>query len=98
MLRLILAQACLTLSPGWMSALYLFFFKDVLGFSIAVASGLLIVYVLAGVAGRADHHVGFVQDRQAPHADAGHLGLFDRASARSSSSSEERQHLSPPFR
>jgi Na+/melibiose symporter-like transporter len=51
MIRLILAQTCLTLSPGWMSALYLFFFKDVLGFSIAVASGLLGVYVLAGVAG-----------------------------------------------
>jgi GPH family glycoside/pentoside/hexuronide:cation symporter len=51
MLRLILAQTCLTLSPGWMSALYLFFFKDVLGFSIAVASGLLGVYALAGLAG-----------------------------------------------
>jgi Na+/melibiose symporter-like transporter len=51
MIRLILAQTCLTLSPGWMSALYLFFFKDVLGFSIATASALLGVYVLAGVAG-----------------------------------------------
>ena len=51
MLRLILAQTCLTLSPGWMSALYLFFFKDVLGFSIVAASGLLGVYALAGLAG-----------------------------------------------
>ncbi len=51
MIRLILAQVCLTLSPGWMSALYLFFFKDVLGFTIATASALLGVYVLAGVAG-----------------------------------------------
>ncbi|HEX4196188.1 MAG TPA: MFS transporter [Caulobacteraceae bacterium] len=51
MLRLVAAQACLTLSPGWMSALYLYFFKDVLGFSIGVASGLLGVYILAGVAG-----------------------------------------------
>jgi glycoside/pentoside/hexuronide:cation symporter, GPH family len=51
MLRLIVAQVCLTLSPGWMSALYLFFFKDVLGFSIATASGLLGVYILAGVVG-----------------------------------------------
>jgi GPH family glycoside/pentoside/hexuronide:cation symporter len=51
MIRLILAQTCLTLSPGWMSALYLFFFKDVLGFSIATASALLGVYVLAGVGG-----------------------------------------------
>lgn len=51
MLRLIVSQVCLTLSPGWMSALYLFFFKDVLGFSIATASGLLGVYILAGIAG-----------------------------------------------
>jgi glycoside/pentoside/hexuronide:cation symporter, GPH family len=51
MIRLVLAQVCLTLSPGWMSALYLFFFKDVLGFTIATASALLGVYVLAGVAG-----------------------------------------------
>jgi Na+/melibiose symporter-like transporter len=51
MLRLVAAQVCLTLSPGWMSALYLYFFKDVLGFSIGVASGLLGVYILAGVAG-----------------------------------------------
>jgi len=50
-LRLFFAQACLTLGPGWMSALYLFFFKDVLGFPVAVSSGLLIVYVLAGVVG-----------------------------------------------
>ena len=26
----------------------------------------------------ADHHLGLVQDRQAPHADVDHLGLFDR--------------------
>ncbi len=50
-IRLTLAQTCLTLSPGWMSALYLFFFKDVLGFSIATASALLGVYALSGVAG-----------------------------------------------
>ena len=30
LIRLFLANVCLTLSPGWMSALYLFFFKDVL--------------------------------------------------------------------
>jgi glycoside/pentoside/hexuronide:cation symporter, GPH family len=51
MIRLFLAQAALTLGPGWMSALYIFFFKDVLGFPFAASSGLLIVYILAGVAG-----------------------------------------------
>ena len=51
LIRLFLANVCLTLSPGWMSALYLFFFKDVLGFSIATASGLLGAYVLAGFGG-----------------------------------------------
>jgi len=50
-LRLFLAQACLTLGPGWMSALYLFFFKDVLGFSVGVSSGLLILYIAAAVVG-----------------------------------------------
>ena len=50
-LRLFFAQACLTLGPGWMSALYLFFFKDVLGFPVGVSSGLLILYILAGVVG-----------------------------------------------
>ncbi|HLI68098.1 MAG TPA: MFS transporter [Caulobacteraceae bacterium] len=50
-LRLFFAQACLTLGPGWMSALYLFFFGDVLHFSFAQSSGLLILYILAGVAG-----------------------------------------------
>ena len=51
MIRIFLAQMCLTLSPGWMSALYLFFFKDVLGFSVAVSSLLLGAYILAGAVG-----------------------------------------------
>ena len=51
LIRLSLAQVALVLGPGWMSALYLFFFTDGLGFSIATASGLLVIYVLAGVAG-----------------------------------------------
>ncbi len=51
MIRLFLAQGALTLGPGWMSALYLFFFKDVLGFSVAASSALLIVYIMAGVIG-----------------------------------------------
>jgi len=49
--RLFLAQACLQLGPGWMSALYVFFFRDVLGFPFAVSSILLAVYIAATIAG-----------------------------------------------
>jgi len=51
LLRLVLAQMALTLGPGWMSALYLFFFTDARGYSSEQASILLLVYVVAGVAG-----------------------------------------------
>jgi Na+/melibiose symporter-like transporter len=51
LLRLFLAQMALTLGPGWMSALYLFFFTDSRGFSAEEASGLLLVYVIAGIVG-----------------------------------------------
>lgn len=51
LLRLFLAQMALTLGPGWMSALYLFFFKDSRGFSSEEASFLLLVYVIAGIVG-----------------------------------------------
>jgi Na+/melibiose symporter-like transporter len=49
--RLFMAQTALTLGPGWMSALYLFFFRDVLGFTVAQASLLLAVYIVVGVIG-----------------------------------------------
>jgi Na+/melibiose symporter-like transporter len=49
--RLFLAQTALTLGPGWMSALYIFFFRDVLGFTVAQASLLLAVYIVVGVVG-----------------------------------------------
>jgi Na+/melibiose symporter-like transporter len=51
LLRLFLAQMCLTLGPGWMSALYLFFFVESRQYSTGVASILLLVYVLAGIVG-----------------------------------------------
>jgi len=51
LLRLFLAQMGLTLGPGWMSALYLFYFTECLGYTPAVASGLLLLYILAGVFG-----------------------------------------------
>jgi Na+/melibiose symporter-like transporter len=51
LLRLFLAQIALTLGPGWMSAIYLFFFKASRGFTTQQASILLAVYILAGLPG-----------------------------------------------
>jgi len=51
MARILLADLCLALGPGWMSALYLFFFTDSRGFTTGEASILLLVYILAGFAG-----------------------------------------------
>jgi GPH family glycoside/pentoside/hexuronide:cation symporter len=49
--RLFLAQMALTLGPGWMSAIYLFFFKQSRGFTTQQATLLLAAYVLAGFPG-----------------------------------------------
>ncbi len=51
LLRLAFAQICLTLGPGWMSNLYLFYFGDVLGFSVSQASILLVIYIVVGLLG-----------------------------------------------
>ena len=51
LLRLFMAQMALTLGPGWMSALYLFFFVDARRYSPEQASILLLVYVVAGIVG-----------------------------------------------
>ena len=50
-IRLFLAQMALTLGPGWMSAIYLFFFKDARGFTTQQATILLAIYILAGFPG-----------------------------------------------
>lgn len=50
-LRLLAADLCVTLGPGWMAALYLFFFKDSRGFSTTASNLLLIIYISAGLAG-----------------------------------------------
>jgi Na+/melibiose symporter-like transporter len=50
-LRLFLAQMALTLGPGWMSALYLFFFTQARHYSVQDSSLLLALYILAGVPG-----------------------------------------------
>ena len=49
--RLFLAQFCLTLGPGWMAAMYLFYFKAARGFTTAEASLLLGVYALSQLPG-----------------------------------------------
>ncbi len=51
MARIMLADLVLALGPGWMSALYIFFFTDSRGFTTSQASLLLLVYVLAGFLG-----------------------------------------------
>lgn len=50
-LRLFFCQIALTLGPGWMSALYLFYFRDILKFSTQAATVLLLIYILAGILG-----------------------------------------------
>ena len=47
LLRLFFAQFCLTLGPGWMAAMYLFYFKAARGFTTAEASLLLGFYALS---------------------------------------------------
>ncbi len=53
MRRIIMADFCLYLGPGWMSAMYLFYFRDSRGFSLPQANILLIIYIAAGVVGAA---------------------------------------------
>jgi GPH family glycoside/pentoside/hexuronide:cation symporter len=50
-LRLLAADLCVTLGPGWMAALYLFFFKDSRGFDTTAANVLLLFYIAAGLVG-----------------------------------------------
>jgi Na+/melibiose symporter-like transporter len=53
MRRIVAAAFCLTLGPGWMSAMYLYYFTDSRGFSFRTASALLLLYIAAGVLGAA---------------------------------------------
>ena len=50
-IRLLAADLFATLGPGWMAALYLFYFKDSRGFDTTAANLLLMVYIAAGFAG-----------------------------------------------
>jgi Na+/melibiose symporter-like transporter len=51
MARIIVADFCLALGPGWMAALYLYYFHDARGFTIGASSLLLFIYVCAGMLG-----------------------------------------------
>ena len=51
MLRIIVADFCLALGPGWMAALYIFYFHEARGFTRANASILLLIYIMAGILG-----------------------------------------------
>jgi Na+/melibiose symporter-like transporter len=51
LVRLFLVSVALTLGPGWMSAIYLFFFEASRGFTGQEAYILLAVYILAGIPG-----------------------------------------------
>ena len=51
LLRLYAAQFAMTLGPGWMSSLFIFFCKDYMHFTTAQASVLLVLYIAAGLAG-----------------------------------------------
>jgi GPH family glycoside/pentoside/hexuronide:cation symporter len=50
-LRILAADLCLALGPGWMAALYFYFFKESRQFTAIQASELLGVYTLAGLLG-----------------------------------------------
>ena len=50
-LRILAADFCVTMSPGWMAALYYFYYRQSRGISLSAASLLLILYILAGLIG-----------------------------------------------
>ncbi len=51
MSRILLADLALSMGPGWMAALYLFYSRDYMGFTSGQANILLLVYILSGIAG-----------------------------------------------
>jgi len=53
MRRIVAGAFCLTLGPGWMSAMYLFYFQDSRGFDFRTSTYLLALYIAAGVLGAA---------------------------------------------
>jgi GPH family glycoside/pentoside/hexuronide:cation symporter len=51
MFRVIIADLALGMGPGWMAALYLFYSRDYMGFTSGQANILLLIYIMAGIAG-----------------------------------------------
>jgi GPH family glycoside/pentoside/hexuronide:cation symporter len=51
LIRLLLSQMALTLGPGWMSTLYLFFFIQARGYTSQQATLMLVIYIVAGILG-----------------------------------------------
>ncbi|MBS0362907.1 MAG: MFS transporter, partial [Proteobacteria bacterium] len=45
------ADFCVTMGPGWMAALYIFYFRDSRGMSLTAGNLLLALYILAGLVG-----------------------------------------------
>ncbi|MFL5294844.1 MAG: MFS transporter [Phenylobacterium sp.] len=50
-LRIIAADFCVTMGPGWMAALYFFYYRQSRQLSLSGASLLLVLYILAGLIG-----------------------------------------------
>jgi GPH family glycoside/pentoside/hexuronide:cation symporter len=50
-IRILTADFFVILGPGWMAALYLFYFTDGRGFSTSAANLLLVIYIAAGLVG-----------------------------------------------
>jgi Na+/melibiose symporter-like transporter len=51
LVRCYAAQVCVTLGPGWMTALYIYFTRDVMHFVGGTPSILLLFYIAGGLAG-----------------------------------------------
>jgi Na+/melibiose symporter-like transporter len=50
-LRILAADFCVTMGPGWMAALYLYFFRDSRQLSLSTSNLLLALYIAAGLVG-----------------------------------------------
>jgi len=50
-IRILAADFFVTLGPGWMASMYLFYFKDSRGFDTLQANVLLMIYIAAGFVG-----------------------------------------------
>jgi Na+/melibiose symporter-like transporter len=64
-LRMFFSQFALTLGPGWMANLYLFFFTNARLFTEGQAYFLLIIYILAGIFGAPA--IGYIGGRFGKH-------------------------------